>query len=193
MNNIFIINGQKTSGKDYLVKELAKVLDLEAVNISTVDVVKDMYELIGYKEDDAKIKDKFRVVLSDAKDSIDKNLNDWTTHNCITRALDFHESNSGTQLSDLNGYPIFVHNREPEKIKLMVELFKEKGYNVRTLKVVADWQSDTVENATCHADANINDFDYDVTFRNTKHVGDFKHNLTTFIDNHIMYDENLED
>ena len=74
-NNIFIINGQKTVGKDYLSKTISKFMGVDSVNISTVDVVKEMCKLIGYEEHDAVIKDKFRVVLSDAKDSIDKNLN----------------------------------------------------------------------------------------------------------------------
>lgn len=186
-NNIFIINGQKTCGKDYLIKELSTFLGVVCVSISTVDVIKEMYEKIGYVEDDPEIKNMFRVVLSDAKDSIDKNLDNWTSKNCVTRAIKsdliFKSKFSSTAINPL---PIFIHNREPEKIELMKKLFLEKGYKVRTLKVESDWQDQTPEDVTCHADENINNYSYDIVFKNTKNIVEFSKRLSNFNTNHII-------
>lgn len=181
-NNIFIINGQKTSGKDYLSREVSNFLGMEApINISTVDVIKKMYELIGYKENVKEVKDKFRVVLSDAKDSIDKNLNNWTTFNCLDRALEANQKLLGVNV------PIFIHNREPEKIAFMVSEFYKRGYSVRTLKVEADWlDNNDIKSATCHADKNINNFDYDLVFSNTKDPVDFHDRLLEFVTDNIL-------
>lgn len=186
-NNIFIINGQKTCGKDYLIKELSTFLGVDCISISTVDVIKEMYEKIGYVEDDPEIKNMFRVVLSDAKDSIDKNLDNWTSKNCVARAIEndisFKSFSDGLEAETL---PIFIHNREPEKIELMKKLFLENGYKVRTLKVEADWQDQTPEDVTCHADENINKYSYDIVFKNTKNVIEFSKRLSNFNTNYII-------
>lgn len=186
-NNIFIINGQKTCGKDYFIKELSKSLGLKigkCPSYSTVDVIKEMYKIIGYKEDDPEVKERFRAVLSDAKDSIDRNLNDWTTKNCIDRAINANKNLKNGLGVDVP-LPIFIHNREPEKIKLMVSRFKELGLDVRTLKINAEWQSDTPQNVTCHADLHVNEFDYDIVFNNTKDISKFERELFDFKTKHI--------
>lgn len=183
-NNIFIINGQKTCGKDYFIESLANRINIDSVSISTVDVIKKMHEIIGYKEDDPIIKEKFRAILSDSKDSIDKHLNDWTTENCVTRALEC-QKHLCNALGNGIGAPIFIHNREPLKIAFMVERFEELGFNVRTLKVVSDWQTDEPLEVTCHADAHVNEFDYDLTFHNTKDVDLFNKRVKDFHNIHL--------
>lgn len=181
-NNIFIINGQKTCGKDYLILQLSQFLEIGSrtcPSLSTVDVIKSMYGVIGYKEDDPEIKNMFRIVLSDAKDSIDKNLDNWTTKNCIDRAINANQHLKNALGTD-KPLPIFIHNREPEKITHMVNEFKKLGYNVRTLKVEADWLSEEPVDVTCHADKNINNFNYDIIFKNTKDVVKFSKRLSEF-------------
>ncbi len=171
--NIFIINGFPTVGKDYFTNSIANYTD-GVENISTVDVVKEAMLPFGYVETDPKIKENFRSLLSNLKDDVDKQLNDWTSRNCIERAINKEEF----------GRPIFIHCREPKKIDLMKSLAKEQGYEVRTLLIEADWYEQT--EFTCHADENVLKYDYDIKFMNTKDVSTFGKRLIEFFDDHII-------
>lgn len=172
--NIFIINGFPTVGKDYFTNTIGEYGGNGVENISTVDVVKKAMTNFGYVEHDPQIKQKFRNLLSNLKDDVDAQLNDWTSRNCIDRAISAIEF----------GRPIFIHCREPKKIDLMKTLAKEQGYEVRTLLIEADWYKQT--EFTCHADENVLKYDYDIKFMNTKDVSTFNQRIVEFFDDHII-------
>ncbi len=182
MDKIFILNGYPRSGKDYLIDSIDSEYSIKCGRFSTVDLVKKMMEIIGYVESDKDIKDAFRPVLSDTKDSIDKHLNNLTLKNAYERAKDFIKC-------DL---PAFIFSREPHNIKNLVEMGKADGIEVVTVLVESDENSKF--EAKCHADDNVNNYQYDYKFTSTRDSKKYKDNLKKFIkDNYININVKSED
>ena len=158
---IFIINGYPTVGKDYLIKSLNEIHGIDIKNISTVDLPKNISIPLGYSEED---KQKFRCWLSDLKDLIDKHFDKLTIRCCV-------------DMCEENKYN-FIHSREPENIDLLKRLCIEKGYDVNTILVTADWIDTSSLNN--HADLNVMNYKYDLVFENTKDVNTFNTRLENF-------------
>jgi hypothetical protein len=176
--NIFVINGHPRVGKDFLVNKIREVsINQSVLNYSTVSVVKEMAELIGYEENVPSVKNNFRAFLSDLKDLIDSHFEKMTVKTCIQKAIDKHEEKLSYEVFS----PIiFIHSREPENIDCIKSYAKEKGYKIRTLLVMADWVVEKEEYSN-HADKNIGNYDYDYLFLNTKNESLFYKRMLDFI------------
>lgn len=121
--------------------------------ISTVDKVKEAYALLGW---DGEKSEKHRKALSDIKDISTKALDH--PFNYIKQNIDYFFS----PISD--DEILFIHSREPEEIKRLVDCF-----GCKTLFIRNDSVPDITSN---HADANVEKYkNYDYIINNN---GDFK-------------------
>lgn len=159
--SVFVINGKPMSGKDTFVRMLQKEFPRQVVNHSTVDSIKELYSLTGWNE---KKDDHSRKVLSDMKDYLTTKFD-----------LPFLEVQSKIseilKMADETGKDmmLFLHVREPEEIARIVKAFP------KTVTVQVTRQSTAVNGVSNHADANVNDYKYDVTIHNDGTLDDLKY------------------
>ncbi|BAV39172.1 hypothetical protein BPT24_049 [Tenacibaculum phage pT24] len=173
---IIILNGYPRVGKDYLIDTICDLKDIEIPNVSTVTLVKKAFEVFGYKEDVPEIKDAFRPVLSDSKDSLDKHLD-----NITLRSAYKHVNEEMERLGVNYG---FLHSREPENIEWLVNICKKDSINVLTVLVDSDWR-DFDESVSNHADENVEKYDYDLSFESTKDKLKYTKRVIRFIEEYM--------
>jgi len=154
MKRIFILNAFPRSGKDEMVKAITNYLsrkhNIKTYNISSVDRVKEAAHLLGWNG----AKDlNNRNGLSDLKDLSDKYWDGPFKYMC--KMID----------SISEGF-IFIHIREPEQIKRMVETFPE-------IKTITIDRKDSLKNITNHADQRINEYVYDYVLTNDETLYQF--------------------
>ncbi|MDD3123752.1 MAG: hypothetical protein PHC62_09640 [Candidatus Izemoplasmatales bacterium] len=141
MNKYVIINGIGGCGKDEVVNQCSIIKD-NVFNISTIDFVKQIAILCGWKKEK---NEKSRKFLSDLKDAMIAYDNIPFKKVCeIVKVL--------------NNKIIFIHCREPNEIdKLKQEL------NARTLLVR---NSNIAKIKTNHADGEVENYKYDYVLDN---------------------------
>ena len=144
MKKIVIINGTGGCGKDTFVDICSKYK--KVYNFSSIDSVKEIARIIGWNGTKS---DKDRKFLSDLK-KLTTDYNDFA-FNSIKDAINiFNKSNDEL---------MFIHIREPEEIKKVVDKFK-----VKTLLIKRQNQ-ELIE--TNSSDANVEDYNYDYIIINT--------------------------
>lgn len=154
---VFVINGTGGSGKDTFV-EFFRSFYPKTVNISTIDPVKAIARMCGW---DGSKTEKNRKFLSDLKDLLTE-WNDVPFKDVKTKVESFGES---------EGY-VFIHCREPKEIDKLKNEFNAKTILIKRFK----------ENITSnHADAEVDNYDYDYVVNNTGTLNDLKIAVKNFI------------
>lgn len=150
MNNLLIIiNGQGGVGKDSLIKSLKNI---EVINISSIDSIKEIATSIGYMGE----KDpKSRKFLSDLKALLNE-YNDYPYKQLISKV---REANKAMD----NGV-IFIHIREPKEI----ERFKKDFENEEIYTMIVLRETGIIYNNK--SDEEVFDYNYDITFMNEKDI-----------------------
>ena len=138
MKKIVIINGTGGCGKDTFVEICSKYI--KVFNFSSIDKVKEIAKLIGWNGSKS---DKDRKFLADLK-KLTTDYNDFA-FNSIKEAIN-NFNNSNDEL-------MFIHIREPEEIKKVVDKF-----SVKTLLIKRENQELIKTNSS---DANVEDYNYD--------------------------------
>lgn len=166
--HIFIINGKPTAGKDTFVNMVAteaKFHNIDVLNISTVDKVKEAATILGWngiKSDSA------RLFLSELKDLSTKFF-DGPAKYCYGVANTLKEDQI-----------MFIHCREPkeiEKMKNMLDCFTV--YIDRTLDN---------EKFSNHADAEVTNYKYDYVIDNNASLKELRNRANTFLNTVIDFD-----
>ena len=140
---IVVINGTGGSGKDTFVEFCMKYAKVK--NFSSIDKVKEIATLIGWN---GKKREKDRKFLSDLK-KITTEYNNMP-FNSIKDAID-EFNNSDNEI-------LFIHIREPEEIKKVVDAFGAKTLLVKRVGL-ANIESN-------YSDANVENYPYDYVIEN---------------------------
>lgn len=146
---VIVINGHAASGKSTFVKMCSEYPDTDVYEFSMVDAAKTMARIIDWDESQKSPKD--RKFLSDLKDLID--LYKDASYEYVKYQIHNH-----VLPDDINGQRVvFIHAREPEDIKRLVEDFNAKTLIIRRKFV-------ETQPASNHADANwwVPTYDYSV-------------------------------
>lgn len=169
---IFVINGSGGVGKDTFVELVSVELNDRfkkfhtVVNFSSVDKVKEIAREIGW---DGKKSEKDRKFLSDLK-SLTSDYCDMPFLSIKNKIEEFKESNEGQIL--------FLHIREPEEIKRVVDKFKAK-----TILIVRDSVMHITSNVS---DKNVFDYHYDFVIENNGTIEDLRNKVRQFINKTVM-------
>lgn len=169
---IFVINGSGGVGKDTFV-ELASV-ELNdklkrfhtVVNFSSVDKVKEIAREIGW---DGKKSEKDRKFLSDLK-ALTSEYCDMPFQSIKNKIKEFVGSEEGQVL--------FLHIREPEEIKRVVDEFGAKS-----ILIVRDSVTHITSNVS---DKNVFDYHYDFVIENNGTIEDLQEKVKQFINETVM-------
>lgn len=144
MKNIVVINGTGGCGKDTFIKLISKYK--KVYNFSSIDKVKEIARIIGW---DGTKDEKSRKFLSDLK-NLTKEYNDMP-YNCTKEAIE-NFKNSDCEI-------MFIHIREPEEIKRIVDTFGAK-----TLFIKRENLNDITSNSS---DGRVSKYKYDYSILNT--------------------------
>lgn len=186
---VVIINGKPQSGKDTFCKYAQGYCDDdESANtliISSVDPLKEMLTQLGW---DGTKTDKIRDMLMDMKQLWVQNQ-DGPTMFLFNNILEFHKACTGEDNI------IFVHIREPEEIKKLVNAltgFESMGIDVISLLVIRKGGEDTpnqpAETRRSDDEALINSYEYDVTINNDEDLIKLQELAAEFVDK-LLEDE----
>lgn len=162
MNNIVVINGYPQSGKDTFV-DLCKKHYGKVESISTIDDVKGIATRMGW---DGVKDNKARDFLSEIKAAWIK-YNNGIFLSTIRKCKEVLDRKDRTLL--------FIHCREPEEIKKILDCFP---YSAMSLIIVRDVQG-LPENAS---DNNVNNYKYGYTVHNNGTLGELEQEAISFID-----------
>jgi hypothetical protein len=155
---VFIINGKGGSGKDTFVENVNKYVSSD--NYSSVESIKEVACLLGWQGDKS---DKSRRFLSDLKELSSK-YNDMPFQDII-KYLNYFLVNMYNE-DELS----FIHVREPEEIKRLVDFCEDNNIEVHTIYVHnANLSNRTYNN---NADDNVDSYAYEYIIDNS---GDLKH------------------
>lgn len=165
---IVIINGKPQVGKDTFV-ELCKKHLTWCGNFSTVDFVKEVAKICGW--DGAKTPEN-RKFLSDLKDL----LAEWKDipYTKVTRAITQYENEAIYYGFDTDDVVCFVHCREPQEILRYV---KELG----AITVLVEREDTGAGTPSNHADAEVDDGDYDYRIRNNGTIKELEKTAIEFL------------
>lgn len=164
MNRYYIINGRAGAGKDTFVsfcQDHAK--NNLIINLSTVDIVKRIATLCGWKGEKD---EKNRLFLSDLKDLLTK-WNDIPFKETINQITRYEQNAIGANLI------FFVHCREPEEIERLRDFLGAK-----TIFVKRDTMPQVVSN---HADKNVENFEYDIYIENNGTIEELSEKARQFL------------
>lgn len=160
-HEIFIINGSGGCGKDTFVELFSKHYGPDKVwNYSSVDKVKRIAKEIGWTG--AKT-EKDRKFLSDLK-LLTTAYNDMPMEDLKEKVKEFYDSQAEI---------LFLHIREPEEIEKAV-----KEFNAETILIRRDWVPQITSNM---ADANVYNYNYDITIYNNGTLEDYENISKKFI------------
>lgn len=163
---IFIINGSGGVGKDTFVELVSVELNDKlkrfhtVVNFSSVDRVKEIAKEIGW---DGRKTEKDRKFLSDLK-SLTRDYCDMPFQSMKNKIKEFLESEEGQVL--------FLHIREPEEIKRVVDEFGAK-----TILIVRDSVTQITSNTS---DKNVFDYHYDFIVDNNGTIEELQEKAKQF-------------
>lgn len=158
---IIIINGKGRSGKDTFVKMIGKYIKTQ--NYSSVSLIREVAKQLGYDENRKNEKD--RKFLSDLK-MLSTKYNDAPYNDMIQTILKFlYTKENQNEL-------LFVHVREPNEIRRLIDYAKRSKINMTTLLVERAELNDVVYGNL--ADDNVDLFDYDHTINNNGTLEDLE-------------------
>lgn len=172
MTKIILLNGKPRVGKDTFV-DLAKEREkLTVVNYSTVDKVKEAALLLGW--DNVK-DDTGRKFLSDLKDMSSLHYDGpFLAIKNKVKDLDL--------VSHKQDIVIFIHTREPPEIARIKEYYAGRCW---TVVLERDQELTGVENLSCHADQNVDQYEYDFRIPNNGTLEDLRGEMDKLLD-HIL-------
>lgn len=169
---IFIINGSGGVGKDTFVELVSVELNDKlkrfhtVVNFSSVDRVKEIAKEIGW---DGRKTEKDRKFLSDLK-SLTRDYCDMPFQSMKNKIKEFLESEEGQVL--------FLHIREPEEIKRVVDEFGAK-----TILIVRDSVTQITSNTS---DKNVFDYHYDFIVDNNGTIEELQEKAKQFVNKFLI-------
>lgn len=158
---VVIINGKGGSGKDTMVEEALKEID--GVNVSSITPIKEIARLGGYA---GSKDDKDRKFLSDLK-ALFTEYNELPTRYLLGEYKKF-VSNSCLDVC-------FMHIREPKEIEKMVNALNGE---CKTILVKGRVDEKSFGNSS---DDDVECYDYDYTFFNTKSIKESGKEFTALI------------
>lgn len=170
MNKIFVINGSGGNGKDTFVEMCSEFID--TLNISSVDQVKGIGTQMGWNGKSKTEED--RKFLSDLKDL-------WTRYsdgpykyimNMIFNFESIYEDSF-----------MFIHVREPKEIEKIVN---NGRYDISTILVI---NSNVDKIDSNHADANVENYNYDNVVDNSGTLDDLRMAARNFVKNNLVVDK----
>lgn len=164
--NVVIINGNGGSGKDTFVR-MCKLIDSRIENFSTIDNVKTVAKQMGWQDDKS---EKGRKFLSDLKVLWD-DYNGMATQSVVNRVRQYISTLENLCVTGT----VFIHCREPENIKKLVEEFSD--YRVITLLIT---NSNVPQITTNDSDKNVANYDYDFVIENNGTLGDLRNSARWF-------------
>ena len=165
---IIAINGCPGAGKDLFIKMCQKAHP-SVHNLSTVDYVKEVAQMVGW---DGKKTEKGRKFLSDLKDAMTEY--DDIPFKKVIGKINVVLSSYRRFGQSLDDVIFFVHCREPQELKKFVDRF-----GARTLLIRRSIAEDKMHSN--HADNNVFDFDYDYTYMNEYDLDKLEEDATAFI------------
>lgn len=148
---IFIINGSGGTGKDTFVNYVSGNILLR--NFSSVAEVKKIARAIGWN---GRKSEKDRKFLSDLK-ILCTEYNDMPFNSIKEEVLYFNRSNASL---------LFLHIREPKEIERA-----KKAFGAKTILLIRDNVKPITTNM---ADANVDNYNYDITIVNNGDLSDLK-------------------
>ena len=167
MNRYYVVNGAPTTGKDTFCSFCQDILTNKKLGrgfvISSVDFVKEVARFCGWKGDKTP---KNRKFLSDLKDL----LSDWDN---IPNKKIFETIKSLTEQYPYENLFFFIMIREPENIKQIVN-----GYGAKAVLIKRDINIKEFSN---HADAEVENYNYDLIIQNNGTLDDLYNSANKFI------------
>lgn len=165
---IYILNGKAGSGKTTFFKLIEEKCHNYVYNYSTVDLVKKVAYGCGW--DGSKTPEN-RKFLSDLKDLLTE-WDDVPYKDCLK------EIKRITSLADIydvehDDWAIFIDCREPKEIQKFVDRLGAKTIFID--RKIEDY------NASNHADANVENFEYDIVINNNGTLEDLAAVAMNFI------------
>ena len=146
MKKIFITNGSAGNGKDTFAEFLNEYISV--FKYSSIDLVKEMFETVGISKDNKT--EKKRKLWSDGKDMLTQ-YDDIPFKDITAIVTDFKNNKIETEV-------LLIDIREPEEIARAVETFGAETILIDNPNVVK------IESN--HADANVNNYEYDYIIEN---------------------------
>lgn len=158
MKEIVVINGTGGCGKDTFVDFCKKFISV--YNFSSIDKVKEVAKIIGWT---GKKTEKDRKFLADLK-QLTTNYNDMAFNSIEDAVKVFNSSDDEI---------MFIHIREPEEIKRVVDKFDAKSLLIKRVG------QEIIKSNT--SDANVENYDYDYIIENTT-LEEFEKKAKQFIE-----------
>lgn len=155
-NQVIVISGSGGCGKDTFV-EFCRTYSSNVMNKSSVSYVKQVARYCGWNETKT---EKDREFLSNLKD-------------CLTKWNDMPFKDMEKFITACKNKIIFLHIREPKEIERM-----KKEYNARTLLIL---NHNVPQIKSNHADANVEDYNYDYIINNSGTLDDLKMSAKCFL------------
>ena len=149
---VIIINGSNSSGKDNFVEYFIKHYEFKAINMSTIDRVKELakkyYGWNGKKTEEAR---KFLADMKKVWSEFNNGPFNYTTN-------EIKEHYDKLDKKEKKNFVYFVHCREPEEI----QKFKDKyGDDCLTVLLKREERNEKKQIANNHADMNVDNYNYD--------------------------------
>lgn len=165
---IYILNGKAGSGKTTFFKLIEEKCHNYVYNYSTVDLVKKVAYGCGWNGSKTPENRKF---LSDLKDLLTE-WNDVPYKDCLKeiKQITFLPDEYGIEHDD---WAIFIDCREPKEIQKFVDRLGAKTIFID--RKIEDY------NASNHADANVENFEYDIVINNNGTLEDLAAAAMNFI------------
>ena len=163
---VVVINGYPKAGKDTFVEFCQDVLGtFRCRNLSTIDYIKKIAPLFGWRGEKTPEARRFLAKLKD----ISTEYNDFSYRYIKKQLL-------AIEKEEWNGEDIvvFIHCREPKDIERFV-----RDYNAITVLVKNKRVEDEYSN---EADANVENYRYDVTILNNTTLDNLKLSAKVFIE-----------
>lgn len=159
LKKVVVINGSGAVGKDTFCELCNQCVPCKV--ISTVDIVKEAYKLLGWNGEKSDI---YRKGLSDIKDISTETLD---------HPYKYVEKNIKEFYQDDTYEILFIHSREPNEINRIA-----KNYPCATL-LIKNSRVNTI--TTNHADAEVDNFNYTHIVDNEGTLEDLKNSALKFI------------
>lgn len=166
--NVIVINGGAMTGKDTFIDFCKDTDPIFVESISTVDLAKELATRAGWDG----IKDDIsRKGLSDLKDLLTSWLD--APFKEIGKKLDKMKFTCWQYNLEPDRFYLFVHCREPEEIQRIVDTYNAKALLIKRGELVV---------TSNHADANVNDYNYDFIINNNGSLEELRDKAKLFMD-----------
>jgi dephospho-CoA kinase len=165
---IIVINGKGGCGKDTLCNFASE--KYFTLNVSSIDPMKKMAEIIGWNGSKTLEDRKF---LADLKTLVTK-YNDGANEYILKKAKEF---------ADLPEYQImFVHIREPEMIEHFKKTVKRRVCDIPVVTLLVSRNEKDYLVYGNIADDEVNNYKYDHVFENNDNLNNTKETFLKFLD-----------